>query len=408
MKILCAFCLLLLLVSAFVQAQTTIYWSKDHIYAGAEGKEIAIVTPPSSDTTAPTTPTGLTVGTVTATSVSLSWSGSTDSGGSGLAGYKVYRQKGSGASLPVGTVGTSTLSFVDQPLQPSTAYTYTIVAFDNAQNHSSASSSAGTTTSSSSGDTTAPSVPAAVAANSSTYSTMNVTWAASTDSGGSGMAGYKVYRGGTLVSGSSWLTGTSFTDTGLSSHTSYSYTVTAADNAGNVSSASSSVSASTVWQTVRQDSFNAGENLLSWNATPAGWCVCNSEAEYWGTGTGGLWDNHTVSDFNFSETLVSGQGGLYFWASSPTSTYYYFYVSGGTAYLWYTGASDPSAALGLSPTGPWTLTVVGISATREIKFYANGTLFLDYTETDTTRNNSGVIGMLGFYGGKLDNFLLQN
>jgi len=287
------------------QAQTTIYWSKDHIYAGADGKEIAIVTPPSSDTTAPTVPSGLTLGTVTATSVSMSWSGSTDSGGSGLAGYKVYRQKGSGASLPVGTVGTSTLSFVDQPLQPSTAYTYTIVAFDNAQNHSAASSSAGTTTSSSSGDTIPPSIPAEVAANSATYSTMNVTWAASTDAGGSGMAGYKVYRGGTLVSGSSWLTGTSFTDTGLSSHTSYSYTVTASDNAGNVSSASSSVSGTTQWQIVFQDNFNDETNFaLGWHPATSGWTINNSQAAYSGSSWGYLWDSHGVSDFNVSVTVI--------------------------------------------------------------------------------------------------------
>jgi len=69
----------------------TIYWTKDHIYAGPGGKEIAIITPPSSDTTAPTTPTNVASSNVTTTSVQISWTGSTDSGGSNLAGYKIYR-----------------------------------------------------------------------------------------------------------------------------------------------------------------------------------------------------------------------------------------------------------------------------------------------------------------------------
>jgi hypothetical protein len=116
---------------AEAQQPQPIYWKKDHIYNGASGAEIAIVTPLPSDQTAPTAPTGLTVSNITATSAQLSWLQSTDSGGSGLAGYKIYRQQGSGASLPIGTVDANTLSFVDQgPLLPSTTYTYTAVAFD--------------------------------------------------------------------------------------------------------------------------------------------------------------------------------------------------------------------------------------------------------------------------------------
>jgi hypothetical protein len=117
---------LALLVGTTTLAQQTIYFKKDHIYSGPGGNEIAIATPLPSDQTAPGAPTGVSSSNVTATSVQLNWSASTDSGGSGLAGYKVYRQQGSGASLPVGTVGTGTLSFTDQPLTPSTAYTYSL------------------------------------------------------------------------------------------------------------------------------------------------------------------------------------------------------------------------------------------------------------------------------------------
>src|SRR5262245_42692711 len=110
-------CVIVLVVTIGAEAQQTIYWKKDHIYAGPGGGEIAIVTPPPSDQTAPSAPTSLASSNVTATSIQLGWGASTDSGGSGLAGYKVYRQLGSGANLPVGTV--TGLGFTDQPLQPS-------------------------------------------------------------------------------------------------------------------------------------------------------------------------------------------------------------------------------------------------------------------------------------------------
>lgn len=103
--------------------------------------------PAPADQTAPTAPTGLGSSSVTATSVQLSWSASTDSGGSGLAGYKVFRALAPNGAVPVGTVGPAVLSFTDQPLRPSTTgYNYTVVAFDNAQNHSAASNSVVVTT----------------------------------------------------------------------------------------------------------------------------------------------------------------------------------------------------------------------------------------------------------------------
>src|SRR5262245_23256170 len=44
-----------------------------------------------ADTTAPSIPTGLTATVASCSQINLSWTASTDTGGSGLAGYKVYR-----------------------------------------------------------------------------------------------------------------------------------------------------------------------------------------------------------------------------------------------------------------------------------------------------------------------------
>lgn len=89
-------------------------------------------------------------------------------------------------------------------------------------------------------DTQAPSVPGNLAVSGTTSSSVGLTWSASTDN--VGVTGYDIYRGGVWVGSA---TGNTYSDTGLSPSTNYSYTVRAKDGAGNISGASSSVSATT-------------------------------------------------------------------------------------------------------------------------------------------------------------------
>ena len=282
----------------------------------------------TADTVPPTPPTGLTTTAVSANQINLTWSGSTDSGGSGLAGYKVYR-----GGVQIATTTATTYS--SSGLSAGTQYCYTVAAYDAAGNTSASSSSAcattlasipaapsnlqasavatnqinlswtdnattetgfkveratsasgpwtqiGTTAAgvssySSSGltasttyyyrvratnsagdsaysavasattpaapDTTPPSVPTGLTATAASTNQINLTWSGSTDSGGSGLVGYKVYRGGVQIATSAT---TNFTNTGLSPSTQYCYTVAAYDNAGNTSSQSSSACATT-------------------------------------------------------------------------------------------------------------------------------------------------------------------
>ncbi|GII60803.1 hypothetical protein Skr01_08880 [Sphaerisporangium krabiense] len=89
-------------------------------------------------------------------------------------------------------------------------------------------------------DTTAPSVPGNVRVTATTSNSVSLAWNASTDN--VGVTGYEVYRGTTLVTTA---TGTSYTDSGLTAQTTYSYTIRARDAAGNRSAASAAVSATT-------------------------------------------------------------------------------------------------------------------------------------------------------------------
>ncbi|QWP77150.1 fibronectin type III domain-containing protein [Lysobacter sp. K5869] len=139
-------------------------------------------------------------------------------------------------------------------------YAITAVATDN-EGASTTSSAANITVNAGTPDTTAPSVPAGLAATSVTSSSINLSWSASTDNpGGSGVAGYDVYRDGTLVGSP---TGTSFSNTGLTASTAYTFRVRARDNAGNASAQGTQISATT--------SAGGGDNTLPRHALVGYW-----------------------------------------------------------------------------------------------------------------------------------------
>lgn len=183
------------------------------------------------DTTAPSTPTGLTASGTTSTATSLSWSASTDN--VGVTGYEVLRN-GTVVGTATGTTYTAT------GLSPSTAYTFAVRAYDAAGNRSGTSSSVSVTTTAGAGDTTAPSTPTGLAASGTTSSATTLAWSASTDD--VGVTGYEVLRNGTVVGTTSSRT---YTATGLSPSTAYTFAVRAYDAAGNRSGTSGSVGVTT-------------------------------------------------------------------------------------------------------------------------------------------------------------------
>ncbi|MBN1313318.1 MAG: glycoside hydrolase family 9 protein, partial [Anaerolineae bacterium] len=183
------------------------------------------------DTEAPTIPTNLASPSQTATSISLSWTASTDN--VGVTGYTIYR-----GSAQVGT--SIATSYTDTGLTPDTVYSYTVRASDAAGNVSAASGALSVSTQEEGGDTEAPTAPTNLTSPSQTSTSISLSWTASTDN--VGVTGYTICRGGTQVGTS---TTTSYTDTGLTPDTAYAYTVRARDAAGNISAASGALSVST-------------------------------------------------------------------------------------------------------------------------------------------------------------------
>ena len=93
---------------------------------------------PTSDTTAPSAPTGLLATAASSTRVDLSWTAASDD--VGVTAYDVYR----GTTLVGSTGGTTT--YADTTVAASTSYTYTVKARDAANNVSAASNTASVTT----------------------------------------------------------------------------------------------------------------------------------------------------------------------------------------------------------------------------------------------------------------------
>jgi Fibronectin type III domain/Dockerin type I domain/Thrombospondin type 3 repeat len=103
---------------------------------------------PPTDSLAPGTPAGLTGAAAGSSAINLSWTASTDTGGSGLAGYRIYRNTD---TSPLATVVAS--NWQNSGLAPSTAYRYRVTAFDNAGNESAQSAAVDVTTAPATGDT---------------------------------------------------------------------------------------------------------------------------------------------------------------------------------------------------------------------------------------------------------------
>jgi chitodextrinase len=176
----------------------------------------------------PSTPAGLALTRVTATSLSLSWQPSHDN--RRLRGYALYRDD-------TFVIARSRASATFTGLTCGRAYRLGVAAVDAAGNQSDVASVTASTTACP--DTLAPTEPANVTQTGATATTISLFWSPSLDD--VGVAGYGLYRDGVRIGSS---TPTSFVVANLACGTSYRLGIDSYDSAGN-RSAVTSVFAST-------------------------------------------------------------------------------------------------------------------------------------------------------------------
>ena len=185
------------------------------------------------DEEAPSVPGGLSGEGRNGKATLISWNASTDN--RGVAAYEVFRDGSS--------VGTSaSTSYNDPGLDPSTDYDYTVRACDAAGNCSAQSSQITVNTGPFIPDNTPPTVPGTPTGSDITQTEITVSWAASTDAAGV-VANYQLRRDGEVIA---TLTDTVFVDTGLTSSTTYAYSVNATDDSGNPSAFSAAANIRTL------------------------------------------------------------------------------------------------------------------------------------------------------------------
>ncbi len=182
----------------------------------------------SSDTEAPTTPTNVVASNQATTSMTLTWTASTDN--VGVTGYNVYVN-----NVLTSQTANTTISVTN--LVPNTSYAFTIEAKDLINNKSTKSTVVNATTLQ---DSQAPTVPTNIVASNISGTTFKVTWTTSTDD--TAVTGYDVFVDATFKATTTDL---NYTVTGLANSTTYAITVLAKDGANNKSAQSAGVNVTT-------------------------------------------------------------------------------------------------------------------------------------------------------------------
>lgn len=235
-------------------------------------------------------------------------------------------------------------------------------------------------------DTIPPDPPAALSASALYSSAIRLTWSASTDSGGSGVAGYRIYRDGVLVA---VVYGTNHVVNGLQPLTPYCFSISARDHAGNESAPTGPVCATTPAPPPDAPSALVAVALahdrvrLTWADNANDETVFRLQRA---SSIAGPWSSLAVVEANRTEFLDTGvQGG---------ATYYYRVRaenSGGVSAWTVANATTPNPPDETPPSIPGNVTARELSGIRvELRWNAS---------TDT--GGSGLAGYRIYHGGNL-------
>ncbi|MBZ5538783.1 MAG: fibronectin type III domain-containing protein [Acidobacteriia bacterium] len=236
------------------------------------------------DTTAPVI-SAISTSTITLTGATINWT--TNEASDTQVDYGTSASYSSTTTLNTSLVTSHSAAL--SGLTVSTLYHYRVKSRDAAGNLATSADSSFTTAA----DVTPPLVPTGLSASATSSTQINLSWTASTDN--VAVTGYRIFRNATQVATTA---GTSFQDTGLTPSTSYSYTVSAYDAAGNTSALSTAASATTqappdttppVISAVTASSITSSDATVTWTTDePA-----DSQVDY---GTTTAYGNSTTLD----------------------------------------------------------------------------------------------------------------
>ncbi len=200
-------------------------------------------TPATPDTQPPTAPTALSATATSPTQINLAWTAATDN--SAVLQYRIERCQNAGCSNFTEIASTTGTSYQDGSRTPSTSYSYRVRAEDTALNLGPYSTTASAQTPAPPNQP--PSAPSNLSATAISPSQINLAWTAATDD--VGVLEYRIERcqgtGCSTFTQIATAAGTTFSDTGRSPSTSYSYRVRAEDTTNNLGPYSGTTSTTT-------------------------------------------------------------------------------------------------------------------------------------------------------------------
>ena len=316
----------------------------------------------SSKNGAPSTPTGLIATNATVTSLTITWNPV-----SGATSYQLFRTNSySGPFTDLIYSGTGT-TFTDTGLTSGNTYFYEIEATDSSGSSSLSTPASGTTIA-----VTPPSTPSNLSVGGFAATSLTITW-----SSASGASSYQLLRA-TISSGPFTQifsgAGTTFTDTGLTTNTTYYYEVQATNTAGS-SPLSSAVPGTTVANNNIYMTIYSGGLSVSTDGA-ANWTnytTANGLTSYVGLGV--FASGSTI--YAATGYLGPGQGGL------SIST------NGGSSWTTYSNSTSSGfaslAAVGVYASGPnvYVATGSGVSIST-----TGGSSWTTYTTSDGLASNA--------------------
>src|SRR5271154_5900935 len=335
----------------------------------------AVTTAPS-----PTAPSNLTAVAASGTQINLSWTASTETGGT-ISKYLVERCQGAGCAnfTQVGT--STTASYNNTGLTASTSYSYRVRAMDALNNTSPYSNTASATTS----GANLPTAPTNLTASATGPAQINLSWTASTELGGT-IAQYLVERcqgsgcANFVQVGTSTMT--SYNDTGLAASTTYSYRVRAADALNNTGPYSNTANATTTGANLPTAPTNLTASAtgpaqinLSWTAS---------------TELGG-----TIGQYLVERCQGAGCANFAQVGTTAATSYNDAGLTGSTSYTYRVRASDTSNNLGpYSTTATATTSAPVLTAPSNLNATATSSSQINLTWTASTESGGTISGYL--------------
>ncbi|MCL1932128.1 MAG: fibronectin type III domain-containing protein [Treponema sp.] len=335
--------------------------------------------------TIPNTPSGITATATSSSSITVSWNAVSG------AAYDVYRSLSSNSTYTfLGRIYTT--SYIDTGLSENTPYYYMVSAYRDGLYSQSAYASATTLSSSSGGGV--PSTPTGVTATAISSSSITLNWDTV-----SGAGYYYVYRSSSS-SGTydviEQVFSTSYTDTGLSSNTTYYYKVTS----GNYyeESPQSTYTSATTWSSSGGDGAPSAPTGVTAEATSSSSITVSWDTVSGATSYNIYFNTDYYSTYSYLGNVYSTSFTDYGLSASTT---YYYKVSAINDYgegpqSAYASATTSSSGYGLDPIDlqydVWHTSSLSPGTVDQYRFYAGSGMgyYIDWEDDDNSYESADI------------------